>query len=647
MLTARGQAKVMDFGLAKVGRDKASVASEAETESLLTEPGKLIGTVPYMSPEPVKGEVLDARSDIFSFGAVLYEMATEHHPFAVQSMTGTISAILTQEPPPLTRYSNVPAELQRIVRKCLEKDRERRYSSAHDLLVDLRNFKRDTDSDVVASSVVSQRATTRKWIYGAVALAILALGAIGLYFLRRQDQSTSNQIHSLAILPFVNASADPNAEYLGDGITESLINSFSQLPQLKVIAGTTAFRYKGKDTDAQTVGRDLRVDAIITGRVIQHGDTLIVQADLLNTADGSQVWGERYSRRLSDIFAVQEQIAKEISGKLLVRLTGEKAQGFYEHYTENIRAYQNYLQGRSAARRRTPEDLFTAISYYGKAIEEDSNYALAYAGLADAYMALTTRLYIAPDEGQRKAEEAATKALSLNENLAEAHAAVGQIDIVFARKDFPAGDRELRRAIELIPSLAAPHHFLAVSLLEQGRLDEGVNESLKARELDPLAPIIARQVAYNCVLKRDYQRALELLRQSNELGPPFSLGSEIEIYIQNRLLNEALDELEKAQRDRKDEPLLIASTGMVYAAQGRRAEALQIIQKLEQMSPTPTQWIAKIYATLNEKELALRWLERGVESGAIFVFFKDAPIWDPIRSDPRFAELLRRMNMPG
>ena len=288
----------------------------------------------------------------------------------------------------------------------------------------------------------------------------------------------------------------------------------------------------------------------------------------------------------------------------------------------------------------------TAVRYYENAINEDPNYALAYAGLADAYEQLAIRIYIAPREGRNKSEEYARKALTLDENLAEAHAAVGQNYVTFAPYNFRLGDPELRHAIELSPSLALAHQYLGLSLVRQGRLDESLVEMLKARELDPLSSIIARQVALPYYVKRDNVRALELLRQANQLGPPFTTFTEIGIYIQNGSLNEALTELAKAKRERKNDATLIYSTGMVYAAQRKRAEALEIIKELEEMSGST--WdqaylIAKIYATLNEKDEALTWLERGVSTGAIGIFIKDDPVWDPVRSDPRFENLLRHM----
>jgi serine/threonine-protein kinase len=453
---------------------------------------------------------------------------------------------------------------------------------------------------------------------------------------------------SIAVLPFDNQNRDPDTDYLSDGIPESIINSLSQLPNLKVMSRNSVFHYKGKDTDAQAVAKELKVQAVLTGRMTQRGDGLSISVELINAQDNSQIWGQQYNRKLADVFAVQEEIAKEISEKLRLKLTGAERQQLAKRPTENIKAFQYYMQGQSNIQRGTHEDMLAAISYYDKAIEEDRNYALAYAGLAGANGVLGAYGYIAPIEGRRQGEEAARKALALDDNLAEGHLALGQAYVAFAPSNFPLGDRELRHAIELSPSLALAHFFLGVSLVRQGRLDEALEECLKARELDPLSPIIARMFAIPYYFKRDYARALELLRQANELGPALTTTSEIGIYIQNKLFDEALAELEKAQRTRKNDSILIYDTGMIYAAQGKRAEALGIIKELEEISgPNLSQahWIAKIYATLNEKEQALSWLERGLATGAIGSFYKDDPVWDPIRSDPRFAGLLRRMEL--
>src|SRR5262245_52512859 len=374
-----------------------------------------------------------------------------------------------------------------------------------------------------------------------IALVVLVIASAALYFYFTKNNQS---IESLAVLPFANVGADPQTEYLADGVPESIINSLSQLPKLHVLARSTVFRFKGRDVDPQKVGHDLGVQAVLTGRVHQRGDTLVVNAELMEVTTGSQLWGQQYNRRLAAVFAVQEEMAKEISERLRVRLSSAERQQMAKRPTENLRAFQYYMQGRSYAQRRAREDLLTAIIYCEKAIEEDRNYALAYAGFADAYFGLGVRGHIAPIEGWRKGEEAARKALALDDNLAEAHAALGQAYTQFATSNFSLGDRELRRAIELSPSLAMAHQYLGISLMRQGRLDEGLAEYLKARELDPLSSIIARGLALPYYLKRDYGRALDLLRRANanELGPAFSTTFEIGAYIQNRLFNETLAE---------------------------------------------------------------------------------------------------------
>jgi TolB-like protein/class 3 adenylate cyclase/Flp pilus assembly protein TadD len=450
---------------------------------------------------------------------------------------------------------------------------------------------------------------------------------------------------SIAVLPFENLNHDPDTDYLCDGIPESINNSLSELPTLKVMSRSSVFHYKGKETDAQTVGRELKVKTVLTGRVRQHADALSVSVELINAQDDSQIWGQQYNRKLADVFAVQEEIANEVSEKLRVKLTGNERQQLAKRPTENLKAFQYYMQARSSIHRGARDDMLAAVRHCEDAIHEDSNYALAYAGLADAYAYLGARAYIAPIEGKRKAEEAARKALSLDDNLAEAHAALGQAKIYFTPSDFVLGDHELRRAIELSPSFAFAHLFLGLSLVRQGRLDEGLAEFLKARELDPLASDIARGVAIPYYLKRDYGKAFELLQQASDLGPPFSHTWEIGAYIQNGKIDEALARLDEAKRNRKDDPILIYSIGIAFAAQNKRAEALEAVKQLEAMSGpelAEAQYIARIYAALNDKEMALSWLERGLGTGAIGFFYKDDPMWDSIRSDARFGALMQK-----
>ena len=612
MITARSQAKVLDFGLAKVAAHRAAPIESDMPTVRKTDPGVVMGTVQYMSPEQALGREVDHRTDVFSLGVVMYEMSAGRLPFSGASTSETID------------------------------------QSARELLVDLRNLKRDSDSGVTArgEETATPRSNLRFTVSAAILVVIVLAAGLGWYMLAGRGKA----IDSVAVLPFVNANADPNIDYLADGIPESIINSLSQLPNLKVMSRSSVFQYKGKDTKPQAVAKDLKVEAVLTGRVSQRGDGLAISVELVNAADNSQIWGQQYNRKLADVFAVQEEIAKEISDKLRLKLTGAERQQLAKRPTENLKAFQYYTQGRLYTNRRTREDLLTAISYCEKAIQEDPNYALAYAGLSDAYMNLGVRGYIAPIEARRKTEETARKAIALDENLAEAHVVLSHAYSQFYPANFSLTDRELQRATELSPSLALAHQYLGFSFVRQGRLDEGLAEFLKARELDPLSPIITRGVATSYYLKRDYRRALELLRQANDLGPAFSTPFEIGMYIQNRLFNEALAELEKAEQERKNDPLLIYSTGMVYSAQGKREEALQIIKELEEMSGanlSQAHYIASVYAALNEKDSSLTWLERGLATGALGTFFKDEPFWDPFRGDPRFTDLLRRMGVPS
>ncbi len=507
----------------------------------------------------------------------------------------------------------------------------------------------------------------RVWLLAAVGLIISAL-AVGGYWIwhpwrnasaaKSMTASTASESStvatpaipekSVAVLPFDNLSRDPDNAYFAEGIQEEILTRLARIADLKVISRTSTQRFKSSPDNLPQIAKQLGVANILEGSVQRAADQVRVNVQLINTASDAHLWAESFDRKLTDIFAVESDIATAIAETLRVRLSGAERQQLAKRPTENIKAFQYYMQGQAYAQHRIREDLLTAIRYYERALEEDRNYALAYAGFADAYGTLGVFGYIAPIEGRRKQEEGARKALALDENLAEAHFALGNASAQFAPSNFPLGDRELRRAIELSPSLALAHFYLGVSLVRQGRLDESLEEHLKARELDPLSSIIARQVAMPYYLKRDYGRALELLRQANELGPALSTTWEIGVYIQNKSFNEALAQLEKAQRTRKNDSILIYDTGMIYATQGKRAEALGIIKKLEEISgPNLSQahWIAKIYATLNEKESAFSWLERGLATGAIGVFYKDEPVWDAIRSDPRFADLLQRMGL--
>ena len=360
-------------------------------------------------------------------------------------------------------------------------------------------LKRTEDVD----PVVQAGRKSHVWIFVVIAGALLSVGLflVGRYTAPSDVITSGLTDKSIAVLPFENQNRDPDTDYLCDGIPESIINSLSELPKLKVMSRNSVFHYKGKEVDAQTVGKELKVQTLLTGRVRQLGDSLTIGVDLINAQDNSQLWGQQYNRKLADVFAVQEEIAKEVSEKLRLKLTGTEKEQLARRPTENLRAFQYYMQGRAAAQRRTNADLLASVNYYEKALQEDSRYALAYAGLSDAYANLGYYGSIAPLEGRRKAEEAARKALALDENLAEAHAALGQTYIAFAPSNFPAGDKELQHAIELSPNLAVAHYNMGLSFIRQRRLDEALSELMKARELDPLSSVIARAVVIPYLLQ--------------------------------------------------------------------------------------------------------------------------------------------------
>jgi eukaryotic-like serine/threonine-protein kinase len=484
MITSRGQVKMMDFGLAKLV-EQQTTHSGAMTQSILTKPGTILGTVPYMSPEQLRGERVDARSDIFSFGALLYEMVSGHQPFASGSAAATTSAILTREPQPLARYSKeVPPELERIVSKAICKDKEKRYQVVKDLALDLKSLREELEFKAKVGHSISPDlavpfATTRE--HAAVESAdqptvqtryaaapatsgiiadfkrhkgplILAIGALAIavgavaWFTGGNNEGA---IDSLAILPFVNVGADSNTEYLADGITESLISSLSQLTNLKVMSRSSVFRYKGREMDPQAVARELKVQAVLAGRIVSRGDSLAISLELVDARDNRQLWGEQYNRKFSDALAVQREISREVSEKLRLSLSRDEKGQLAKHQTENSEAYQLYLRGRFHFNKYTEEAVRKGIDYFHQALDKDPTYALAYVGLADSYIYLGSDP-LPPKEAFPQAKAYAEKALALNPALAEAHGSLGQVKLLY-EWDWAGAERELQPALGLNP----------------------------------------------------------------------------------------------------------------------------------------------------------------------------------------------------
>jgi serine/threonine protein kinase/tetratricopeptide (TPR) repeat protein len=659
-VTNRGQAKILDFGLAKVMPVRSNVGVIGDTtqstvdEGQLTSPGSTVGTVAYMSPEQVKGKELDSRTDLFSFGAGLYEMCTGTLPFRGDTSGLIFESILNRTPAPMVRLNlDTPSKLEEIISKCLEKDRNLRYQHASDIRTDLQRLKRDTESAKTVSGTGVPRWSRRTILISAMALSsVVALIAVGAFYF---GSNTRTRINSLAVLPFANASGDPNAEYLSDGITEGVIDRLSGLPNLKVISRTSSFRYKQREIEPQKVAKELGVEALVTGRVIQRGDDLSVSAELVDAREDKQLWGQQYSRKLADITSVQQEIANAVSGNLRGGLTSEDKTRLNKPSTTNAEAYQLYLKGRYHANQATAAGLKKGIEYFQQAIEKDPGYALAYAGLADSYSALGGGWqYLPPSDTLPNAKAAAMKALQLDDTLAEAHASLAYA--AFFDWDWPSAEREFKRAIELDPNSALSHNRYAVYLETRGRFNESVAEAQRAQELDPLSPEIVSGLGLVYLSTQRYDESIAQFQKALDLNPNAAVirASLAWAYAMKRMYPQALAEFDKiADQDKSvaaENQFVASGLGWVYAVSGRRADALQIAREFRDLSShgyVDFYLLATIYAGLGEKDEAFRLLEKGYEQrSASMPYLTIDPFWYGMRSDPSYADLLRRMGLP-
>jgi len=682
MVREDGLVKVLDFGLAKSTESKAAeIDTEAATRAQVnTSPGMIIGTVAYMSPEQARGKPVDARTDVWSLGVVLYEMSSAHLPFMGETVSDIIAAILKTEPPPLDQ--DTPGELQRIVRKTLQKNADERYQTVKDLLIDLKNLKQDlelavtlgrerlaaTNKNAKLETKIGSAPTrdtpravsTIEYVSGeikkhkvgfAAGVVVLMMAAVGLGYWFYGSQSSS--INSIAVMPFVNESGNADADYLSDGMTELLINSLSQISKLNVKARSTVFRYKGKNIDPRQVGTELRVQAVLSGRVVQRGDQLTLSLELVDARTENVIWTEQYYRRQADLVSLQSDIARDVARKLQAKLSGVDESRVTRRYTENTEAYELYLKGRFfAGGQVTEQGLAKSIHYHQQAIEKDPNFALAHVGLAKSYITLGHVWgFLPPHETFPKAKVALTKALQIDETLADAHTALA--DYYYSYEwNWLGAEQEFKRAIELNPNDTSAHCGYGSYFQSLARFDEAIAERKLCRELDPLSPTATANVGYPYYFARQYDQAIGHYQKALELDPNYSwaylwIG---QAYLGKRMYNEAIANINKAIRLSEGNVRMKATLGYAYAVAGRRGDGQLIIDELQMQSKqkyVSAYFIAVIYSGFGDKDQAFTWLEKAYqERHPYLTLLKVEPVFDNLRSDSRYAELLRKVGLP-
>jgi serine/threonine-protein kinase len=657
-LTGDGRVKILDFGIAQLVRQEEPPSdvdpSLMATAPMKTDPLAVVGTAGYMAPEQLRGEPVDATTDIFSLGVVLYEMATGRAAFIRKTVIDSLSAILAESPDVHTASDRlIPFELARVIQRCMEKNRAERFQSARDLSFALKAI--GTSTAISFDSPADRKRRWRRilWIAAAFGLFLAVVSYLVLHRIEvdvkpRDSAASPRTIRSIAILPFINATGDREAEYLSDGITETLINTLAQVPGLRVMSRTSVFHYKDKSPNPVSVGRDLRVSSVVVGRIETVGDRLVVSAELVDTNDNALLWGNRYQIARTDLFAVQQSIASEIARMLRLRLTGRDQQLLTRRHTSDARAYELYLKGRFQWNKRNADGLYKAIEFFNQAIEIDPQYALAYAGLADCYNLLDIWAGLPTNETFPRAKAAAQKALAIDDDLAEAHTSLAYAIHTY-EWDWPAAEREYKRAIELNPNYATAHQWYAEFLTATGRFDEAAEQGRKALELDPMSPIINAVVAFNSTMARRYDVAIQQGVRTTQLFPDFMPGHAYRglALLESGKPREAISAFEQSQ---KLQDIVVVFTWLIRAhlAVGDVATASRLTAELERRGKReylPPYYMAALYAHRGDKTRAFTELDRALrERTGALVWTKVDPALDPLRGDARFARFVAAMH---
>lgn len=649
MLRPDGYVKVVDFGVAKITQPTDSGADEQS----MTKEGEIIGTVKYMSPEQVRGLSIDARSDIFSLGVVLFEMVTGVVPFEGATRSDVMVSILERDAFPVRNYApGAPKELESIVMKSLQKNAQDRYQTAAAMLDDLRQLKKKLEfsQDDRANQwfkVGPFQIPGTRWRPITFVLAAIAIILMFLFVLDKVRQ-TPPEIKSIAVLPLTNVNQDPEMDYLTDGMTETIIRSLSRLRDLEVMSRSTVFRYKGREVDPQTVGKELGVSAVLTGSVTNEGDDLLIRLDLADAHNNSAMWSHQYRGKASSLISIQSEIAMDIFTQLHTAATGDERSTIGENYTDNPEAYRLYLKGRYFWNKRTKEGLEKALLYFHQALETDPSYSLAWSGVADCYISRAFYSYAPPKDALPKAKAAAIKALEIDPSLAEAHVTLGHVAANFDW-DWKTSEKEFKSGIQLNPNYSTGHQWYAIHyLIPLRRLDDALTELRLAQQLDPLSPLMTTFLGEALYFSRCYKEAEKECLQALELEPDFPvahwhLGL---IYQQQGLYDEALSEHRKAVELSGGSPRLKAALGQALATAGRRDEALQVLSQLQQGGYVSSLEVASIHLALGDKEQAFDFLEKAYEERSFHLtYLKVRPDFDSIRGDPRFESLTLRIGL--